>query len=64
MTDQELAAQVKRAHAVPIDPASALAAASLVAGLNAVVRDAATTTLAFEDEPAHYLALLATGGRR
>jgi len=64
MTDQELAAQVELAHGIAIDPASALAAAALVVGLNTTVRDAASTKLAFEDEPSHYLALLAAGGKR
>jgi hypothetical protein len=64
MTDQELAAQMKLAHGIAIDPASALAAAGLVAGLNTAVRDAATAKLAFEDEPSHYLTLLAAGGKR
>ena len=64
MTDQELAAQVKLAHGIAIDPASAIAAAGLVASLNNAVRDAATAKLAFEDEPSHYLTLLAAGGKR
>ena len=48
MTDQELAAQMKFAHGIAIDPASALAAAGLVASLNTTVRDAANAKLAFE----------------
>jgi hypothetical protein len=64
MTDQELAAQVKAAHGVAIDPAAALAAAALVAGLNATVREGADRNLAFEDEPSRFATLLAQGSLR
>lgn len=64
MTDQNLADRLTAAQGVDIDAASAAAAAGLAASLGDAVRAIATSNLAFEDEPSHFLALLSNEAGR